>query len=148
MDAGLARGRALAHAARPAVTSASIRRPAAENSVATRIRAAIACLAGRSRGENSRKYLLTRFPVHAIVSSLGGNDAVLNEQTNIMSTLKHLKNQLAGIARERENERRVEAQRQEQFRREHPVTSGAIPLVDYVAPKGTYNHGKGVPSWE
>lgn len=32
----------------------------------------------------------------------------------------------------------MKRQQAEQFRRDHPILSGAVPLVDYVPPRGEY----------
>lgn len=33
---------------------------------------------------------------------------------------------------------RTAAERRAKFEREHPILSGAVPLVDYVPPRGSY----------
>jgi hypothetical protein len=42
------------------------------------------------------------------------------------------------IAANREREIRMRAEHLAEYQREHPILSGAVPLVDYIPPKGTY----------
>lgn len=56
-----------------------------------------------------------------------------------MSSNKRLKASLAGINREAK-EKHIERERQlAEWRASHPVSSGAVPVVAYVPPRGSYS---------